>query len=225
MYKRTKRPHYADERTKSVNKKICLYLQDRIKELKFRADSNVKINNDYVNDNPWSFIEAVSFIDFLATHVNNKKSTGTIYKDFIKTYMYPNNEPIIFANNKKCKLSDIIWNILRCGGLHNFSFCPYDWEDKIENNDFYRNTIILTNRKNKSKKKHKDIVKINLNDNKTQMYEGIIIVAEDFVEDIELAVNTIIKQFNSHSNNYKDLKQKLKDSFETCPPIGWYHWR
>lgn len=216
---RKKRPIYASEKhPKNVYERICIYLKARIDELKTRADSKIEDNQ-----NLWWFNDSLAFIDFLASHCADSKSTKTQFINFIEEWIYSNNDNIaIKANGKNLKLSQVLYSIARCGSLHNFSTSPFFYDEKLG----YKNTIFVTNRAEKSQNEyHKEIVNVNLQDG-NPTHQGIVIVAEDFVEDIEKCVNNIISALKSRSKKYTQLKKNLKNSFNvTCPPYSWYGYK
>lgn len=216
---RKKRPIYANERKpKNPYDRISLYLKDRIEELKYMADSTIPKHN-----NPWCINSALEFIDFLCSHCNDSKTTGTDFPDFINRWIYPNTNIVVTANNKNISLADILYVVARCGGVHNYSTSPYQNWNKSK---AYKNTIFITNNTEKEPNEyHLEIVNVNLQDGNSP-HQGIIIVAEDFIEDIESCVNKIISALKSRSKKYTQLKKNLKNSFYvTCPPYSWYGYK
>lgn len=214
LLKRSKFPTYAKERNKTGDSRIVTYINDRIIELKKLANSKKKDNR-----NPRVFFEATAFIDFLVSHINNNESSGQLFKKFIKEYIYP-NDIILKIRNDTYSLSNQLWDILRCGGLHNYSLCPYGWY----NHSGFKHSLILTNLhgSKKSKLTHKLIVDIDLNDNSKKNSKAIVLVAEEFINDIEIGTNKLLKEFKSKKPEFNSLKSKLRQSFKDCPPIGWY---
>lgn len=216
-FTRSKYPIYAKERNKHGDERIITYIQDRLNELKEKANSRKKNNR-----NPSVFFDAAAFLDFLSTHIKNGvNADGTAYIDFIQKYIYNNVDIIFKARNDTYKLTEQIWHILRCGGLHNYSLSPYGWYNK---NPALKNSLFLTNKHDKNKNiTHKMIVNVDFSDGSLTS-KGIVLVAEDFIEDVEKCVNKLLSNFRSKKPEYKKLKTDLRQSFKDCPPVGWYGW-
>lgn len=186
ILKRSKCPTYAKERKKTGDARIITYINDRVNELKELANSKDKNNR-----NPIVFFVATAFIDFLVSHINNKESNGDLFKKFVKEYIYE-DDISLEIRNETYYFSDIIWDILRCGGLHNYSLSPYCWY----NHKGFRHSLMLSNLHDCEKMKHKEEIEIDLNDDASNT-KAIVLIAENFINDIKMGVDKLIKNFKS----------------------------
>jgi hypothetical protein len=180
------------------------YLNERIDELEKMADST-----NPVNRNSLIFTLCLSYLDFLCCHINDDYTTGKHYKSFVKKYLKSYNFKI-----DKLSFVDILYG-LRCGCVHNYAIQHYiQNKHKTYISDL---RIVLSNR-NDAKSEgitHLERVKIDI-DGKTN--KAVVIVAEDFVNDLKNVTNNICNEIDTN----KSLKKRILNAFNRCPPIAWY---
>jgi len=76
--------------------------------------------------NPWPFLCASAFIDYLTKMVNGGAAGREKYKQFVSTYLARIN-PLYVSFRYHSGHQDLptqLYQILRCGIVHSFSFSP-----------------------------------------------------------------------------------------------------
>ena len=191
---------------------IDQYLKDRLDEL----DSLAR------RGDPWIFEACCTFIEMLAERANTEKNTntekkGNRFRNFVQNYLMPSNPLYEAAENqypknkqkKSHKISNNLWTVLRCGVVHSFSMKADDGEYKI----------LLGHRKN-SKSNISDHLKVVDVNDETKNYKALLIMAEDFVEDLKKCTQGIIEKAKQDSKFCDSFTKEFSDN----PPLGWLEW-
>lgn len=208
---------------------IDRYLKARLDELDSLAQRG----------DPWVFGACCTFIEMLAKRekeCNNNSMDGPRFKNFVKIYLMPSN-PLYQDAEKELKteatknqnatkqsgkeqakrddpeIAKNLWHILRCGVVHSFSMKTNDGEFKI----------FLGHRKNSESCSSRHLQVINVKDkvkNEDKTYKALLIMAEDFVEDLRKCTQSIIKKAKKDPSFCRNLEEKFQDN----PPFGWLKW-
>ncbi len=192
---------------------IDRYLKDRLDELDSLAQRG----------DPWVFGACCTFIEMLATRENpQEKMLGNRFKTFVQNYLMPSNSLYQDAENKlkekttgqkSCEISKNLWKVLRCGVVHSFSMKGKK-DKKDKKGEEYK--ILLGHRKNSKSCTSEHLNIVDVNDN-GKTYKALLIMAEDFVEDLRKCTQKIIEKAKQDSSFYNNFKEK----FSTDPPLGW----
>ncbi len=204
---------------------IDQYLKARLDELDTLAQRG----------DPWVFGACCTFIEMLAKREegrNNNLKDGQRFTNFVKIYLMPSN-PLYQDAEKELKtkatknqnttkqsgkeqakrddpeIAQNLWHILRCGVVHSFSMKANDEEFKI----------ILGHRKNNKSNSNLHLQVINVND-KGKTYKALLIMAENFVEDLRKCTQRVLEKAKNDSSFCKNLE----DNFSNNPPLGWLEW-
>ena len=185
------------------------YFKNRIDELK-------RLSRDKSQVNPWIFVCASAFIDYLAKIVNGQDMQGSGYKGFISDYLSiinPVYKTFTYKNGKQ-DLPDQMYHVLRCGILHSFSFIP---DSKSSKSGGRLRSIVLCHADERDRKGWRHLMSYppSGSTHPTSVTDAALFVAEDFIDDLENVVNHIFCQASTDSA----LKTKIKDWTHKHPPI------
>jgi len=155
-------------------------------------------------------------------HRKNKNSRlqrggGCRYQNFVKEYM-----PMAYSdfsyNDTDDNAKDLprrMWNILRCGVIHNFSLTPgYRGEQdglEAETETDIRRTIVLCHRKEVERKGWWHLCAYSVAERNAALF-----IAEDFVEDLR---NVIVHIF-AKAERDQELKRNIERWLKSHPPIA-----
>jgi hypothetical protein len=186
---------------------IDRYLKDRLDELDSLAQRG----------DPWVFGACCTFIEMLAERENPQKTkSGNRFKKFVQMYLMPSNSLYQDAENKLKEkttkqefpeISKNLWNVLRCGVVHSFS---------MKDNKDKKYKILLGHRKNSKSCTSEHLNIVDVNDN-GKTYKALLIIAEDFVEDLRKCTQKIIEKAKQDPS----FCDPFKKEFSTNPPFGW----
>jgi len=172
------------------------YLRDRVGELRSLA----------LRGDPWVFLCASAFIEYMAKMVQGEARGASGYKDFLKDVFFevcPEYAKFRYRS-RQMDLADQMYHVLRCGIVHSFSLVVDSAAEKGGGRD---RSILLAHRMNGAAH--------------LQPYEGsidaVIFTAEDFVEDIGMVVEFIIEQ--SQSRDGQALSRNIQRWTDKHPPI------
>jgi len=178
--------------------KIHKYYKDRIGEVKGNAN----------NGDPWAFLMAAAYIDFLVKMVYNvEPTTHRHYKDFIRDYLSLINakySSFIYANGSQ-DLPEQMYHVLRCGIIHGYSLVP---DSLSVSKGGRKRSILVAHRKNGA---------IHFTGYSMNGYDSVIFTAEDFSEDLESVLDKIFTQLAPAD---PILESNIIDWVQKYPPIG-----
>lgn len=186
-------------------KGIRQYFLDRVKDLHALSERG----------DPWVFICASAYINYLVNLVNGKETTGQDYKDFLTDYFFkacPKYQTFVFDNGQ----SDMhiqMYHVLRCGILHRFSLRA-DVKGRIRGG---RDRSILLAHRGEPNVYH---LKKYVNRRMRPKLDSAILVAQDFVDDLEAVTKYIFKQANKKTSDAVTLRANIIKWVKQCPPLG-----
>jgi hypothetical protein len=184
--------------------KLEKYMLERVDELKSLA----------THGDPWFFLCASSFIEYLAKLTNGNSTTHTDYKEFLKNYFFKVNTS--YKNFKyssgKQDLDVQMYHVLRCGIIHNFSLIADPQAKKKGGRD---RSILLAHKKSSINHLSNYIN----NSNKTPI-DACIFIAEDFADDIEKATKYVFILSRKQNPTGKKLRENIKSWSKKHPPIS-----
>ena len=185
------------------------YFLDRIGEL-----NQLSHDKNYVN--PWIFVCASAFIDYLAKIVSGADRGRTGYKDFIKDYLsrINSNYKNFTYNDGKKDLPDQMYHVLRCGILHSFSFIPDSRSRRSGGRD---RSIVLCHSDERDRKgwRHLMFFPPSGYTGPTIVTDAALFVAEDFIDDLEKVVNLIFADASTNAT----LSVNIETWTSNHPPI------
>lgn len=176
---------------------------DRVAELKSLA----------TRGDPWFFLCASSYIEYLARITYGKSTNQKDYKDFLKYYFFkacPKYDKFKFNTGQK-DLDIQMYHVLRCGIVHSFSLIA----DNVAAGHGGRNRSILLAHRASGKQHLSNYI----NNRTTPKIDAAIFIAEDFADDIEEATKHIFKSSRKLKANGKNLRQNIKKWSSKHPPI------
>jgi hypothetical protein len=184
-------------------KDIESYFQTRVGELQTLAERG----------DPWVFLCASSFLEYLAKITTGGPTTAQDYKIFLTTIFFkvcPQYAKFRYASGAQ-DLGDQMYHVLRCGVVHSFCLLadPYA-KKKYGGRD---RSILLA---------HRQVGLVHLQplvDRKKKL-DATIFVAEDFIEDISKVVTCIFSQARKRTPSAQRLRNNIRDWIKRFPPIG-----
>ena len=191
---------------------VDTYLKGRLRELMFLSKRG----------DPWAFVSCCSFIDMLSQHVLNCCGHGTnrTYVDFCQNYLIPVNAKYaaVDAAMHPYEIAHMLYVVLRCGAVHSFSMKANPQSGRYSDGKAAEYTVILGHRKNspKGEDHHLEVVDVDMQDG-NPAHKAVLVMAEDFVNDLKACVKNIIKKAK---NDAAFCAQFIK-TFDDNPPLGW----
>ncbi|HEX7287664.1 MAG TPA: hypothetical protein VF532_15860 [Candidatus Angelobacter sp.] len=187
-----------------TDNEIEQYFKNRIQELKQIA----------TRGDPWIFLNASSFIEYLAKMRLGRTTTRRDYKDFLKQYFFqvcPRYGNFKYRS-AKLDLADQMYHVLRCGVVHSFSLFA-DPQARVHGGQ--DRSIVLAHRL-----EGKAHLSPFVNNRRKPKIDAAIFVAEDFVEDIERVTETLFKESKKRTPDGRELRQNIRRWVKQFPPIG-----
>lgn len=185
--------------------KIERYFDGRLSDLKTYAP----------HGNPWIFLCAASFVEYLAQLWFNKETTAQDYRTFLKDHFFvvcPRYALFRFANiyTKKGEgdLDVQMYNVLRCGIVHSFSLIAG------------RQAILSGGRDQSILLAHRPERHLSSRVVKRKGIDAAVFVAEEFVDDIVLATKTMFALARKRDSKGAALRANIVSWFNKRPPIG-----
>lgn len=185
--------------------KVEHYLNDRIAELRRLA----KLRD------PWVFLCAASFIEYLAQLELNKETTQTDYKNFLKNVFFrecPEYSRFTYASGSQ-DLDVQMYHVLRCGVIHSFSLIA----STMAKSKFGRDRSILLAHRGRRGCKH---LSSYTNNRVRPNIDAAIFVAEDFVNDIEKVTKALFAAARKRTPAGRALRKNIVTRFADYPQIG-----
>jgi hypothetical protein len=163
---------------------------------------------------PWVFLCASSFLEYLARIWTGKATSQTDYKRFLEACFFrvcPAYARFKYDSGET-DLARQMYHVLRCGIVHSFSLVV----DKAARGKRGRDRSILLAHRASGLKHLKNYVDGKCN----PKLDAAIFVAEDFVEDIGKVTKSIFDEAKEGSASGKAREAKIRKWVETCPPIA-----
>jgi hypothetical protein len=186
--------------------KIEFYFESRIAELRKLVTLG----------DPWVFVCASSFIEYLAKMSNGAPTGAREYKDFLRNHYFrtcPEYASFRYSCGKQ-DLAEQMYHVLRCGIVHSFSLFADSHARKYDGRD---RSILLAHRHSAAGRKHLD----NWVDNRRNpKLDAALFVAEDFVEDIAKVSQSLFTESKRRSIAGRQLRNNIRTWISTYPPIG-----
>jgi hypothetical protein len=182
------------------------YFLDRVSEL-----SSLATRGD-----PWVFLCAACFIEYLAKMAYNKSTTANDYKAFLRDYFFracPKYAAFTFASGQT-DLAEQMYHVFRCGVVHSFSVFP---DPQARSRGGRTRSIIFAHRNTAEGGKHLDNW---VNNRRKPKLDAALFVAEDFVEDIGKVVNFLFAASRKRTTSARQLSQNIQGWNSLYPPIG-----
>lgn len=180
------------------------YYGNRLNELKALAQRG----------DPWIFLCASSFIEYLARMTIGKETSAVEYKTFLTNFFFrvcPEYARFRYRSGKQ-DLADQMYHVLRCGIIHSFSVVA---DSSAMKRSGRNRSIVLAHRN--SGRKHLDSF---VNNRTRPPIDAAIFVAEDFVEDVGKVMQYIFAEARKTTQSSKLLRSNIRRWFDTHQPIG-----
>jgi hypothetical protein len=163
---------------------------------------------------PWVFLCASSFLEYLAKAVYGKETGASEYKQFLTTYLFvvcPEYGSFRYKNGSN-DLAVQMYHVLRCGIVHAFSLFP---DLRGTSKGARTRSIILAHRI--SGRKH---LAHYVNNKRKPRIDSAVFIAEDFVEDIGKLTDYIFAESKRRTAFGRQLKANISSWSKAHPPIG-----
>jgi hypothetical protein len=164
---------------------------------------------------PWVFLCASSFLEYLAKIELGKATTSTDYKNFLKNYLFrvcPDYAAFRFRSGAK-DLAEQMYHVLRCGIVHSFSLFA-DPSAKAKHGGRDR-SILLAHRS--SGQRH---LANHVNQRTKPKVDAAVFIAEDFVDDVGKVTEFLFAQARKRTNVGRQLRNNMRTWVKTYPPVG-----
>lgn len=176
-------------------------------------DRAIELKSLAERGDPWFFLCASSYLEYLAKLTYGKSTTQTDYKQFLKDYFFqvcPNYLAFRYSNGNN-DLEVQMYHTLRCGIVHSFSMIA---DAQAVNRGGRHRSILLAHRH--SGKTH---LSSYVNNRHKPKVDAAIFVAEDFAEDIEKATKFVFALSRKHNAAGTTLKTNIGRWSQQHPPI------
>jgi hypothetical protein len=187
-----------------TDNEIEQYFKNRIQELKQIA----------ARGDPWVFLNASSFIEYLAKMRLGRGTTAKDYKEFLKTFFFqicPHYKTFKYRSGK-LDLADQMYHVLRCGIVHSFSLFA---DSRGQSQGGRHRSIVLAHRlEGKAHLSHF------VDNRRKPKIDAVIFVAEDFVEDIERVTEALFNDSKKRTPGGSQLRHNIRRWVKQFPPIG-----
>jgi hypothetical protein len=178
------------------------YFQDRVCELRTLAERG----------DPWIFLCASSFIEYLAKMAYGEPCGAKQYKEFLRTQFFvacPEYASFKYASGN-LDLADQMYHVLRCGVVHSFSL--FADARGLQNGGRNRSIVLGHRRRGRSHLYH--VV------HRKPQLDAALFIAQDFVEDIARVTNHLFAESRKRTPQGRDLRKKIQNWVAAHPPIG-----
>jgi hypothetical protein len=181
------------------------YFKNRVGELRALAQRG----------DPWVFLCASSFLEYLAKIELGKTTTSTDYKNFLTNYLFkvcPAYGAFRFHSGAQ-DLAEQMYHVLRCGVVHSFSLFA-DPAAKTKHGG--RDRSILLAHRGSGQHHLANYVKQRT---KPQV-DAAVFVAEDFVDDVGKVTEFLFAQARKRNMTGKRLRNNIQTWVKSYPPVG-----
>lgn len=186
--------------------KIERYFYDRVGELRSLAKRG----------DPWVFLCASSFIEYLVKVANGRSAGHREYKDFLRNRFFrvcPEYGVFRYAGGQS-DLAEQMYHVLRCGIVHSFSLFADQRAQHCGGRD---RSILLAHRASASGRRHLE----NWVDNRRKpKLDAALFVAEDFIEDVGKVTTSLFAESRQRTANGSQLRKNIAVWTKQFPPIG-----
>jgi len=182
------------------------YFSDRLNELRSLA----------TRGDPWVFLCASSFIEYLAKIANGAPTGPKEYKDFLRNQFFvmcPRYATFQYASGKS-DLADQMYHVLRCGVVHSFSLYT---DTKARGYGGRDRSILLAHRRSEPKRSHLDHI---VDRRRRPQLDAALFIAEDFVEDIAKVTDHLFMESRRRTPAGMQLRNNLRMWVSMHPPVG-----
>jgi hypothetical protein len=163
---------------------------------------------------PWVFLCASSFLEYLAKMESGKSTGAQGYKDFLRDYLFkvcPEYGKFRYRSGK-ADLADQMYHLLRCGIVHSFSVIA-DQAAKVRGG---RDRSILLAHRSSGRTHLSNYV----NNRRRPKLDSAVFIAEDFVEDIAKLTTYIFAESRKKTTSGTRLRTNIRKWVKDYPPIG-----
>lgn len=184
---------------------IDRYFCDRLSELRTIAGRG----------DPWIFLCASAFIEYLAKMAHGGPIGAEGYKKFLRTQFFtvcPQYASFKYTH-RKADLADQMYHVLRCGIIHSFSLFADNTARKYGGQD---RSILLGHRESDRRSHLSNIV----NRHRKPKLDAALFIAEDFVEDIAKVTDHLFAESRRRTTAGRDLRKNIRTWVANYPPIG-----
>jgi len=172
-------------------------------EVKSYCDSRLGEIRSVIRVSPaFGFVCMAAFVEFLSKLYSGKDGKADGYIDFIRETFPPKYISCRF-NSGDYDLPDQIYKTFRCGMLHAFSLTP----DEPNRGSNKVRTIVISHDGKYGEKQYKHLDKFQENG-----FDAVVLIADDFCNDIQLAMN----KFLTDSSYYNKVTGRIKQQ----PPLS-----
>jgi hypothetical protein len=187
-----------------TDRQIQRYFTDRIGELRDLAKRG----------DPWVFLCASSFIEYLAKIELGKATLQDDYKNFLKNYFFricPKYARVKYSSGK-LDLAEQMYHVLRCGIVHSFSLFA---DSRAQAKGGRHRSILLAHQKAGIEHLANFV-----NSRRKPKIDAVVFVAEDFVEDVAKVTEALFADSRKKSADGKRIKKNIRAWVGQYPPIG-----
>ncbi len=187
---------------KTSLRKVKKYMDDRANELKTLA----------LRGDPWFFLCASSFIEYMAKLDKGECTNQTDYKDFLNKYLFVEKSKYadFRYSNPQTKLVDQMYHVLRCGLVHSFSLIP---DPKATTKGGKNRSILLAHKS--STFQH---LQPYVNNKKRPKVDGCIFIAEEFADDLAKMTQDLFAKASKRSEIV--LRNNILKWVNKYPPVS-----
>jgi len=182
------------------------YFRERVGELRLASSSG----------DPWIFLCASAFIEYLAKMANGSPVDAKGYKEFLRTRFFtvcPQYSSFKYATGGS-DLADQMYHVLRCGIVHSFSLFTDSAGRKHGGRD---RSILLAHRKSAQGRPHLAHI---VDRRRRPQLDAALLIAEDFVEDIAKVTDDLFAESKKRTPAGRDLRKNIRTWVLNYPPIG-----
>jgi hypothetical protein len=151
--------------------------------------------------NPWPFLCASAYIDYLTKLVNGGETGREKYKQFVSTYLATVN-PLYASFTYGSGRQDLpaqLYHILRCGIVHSFSFFP-DNNTEVRFGGRQRSVLIT----------HDSNDGYHLSNYRESGEDAALLVLHDFVGDLRQITERIFSDATTDAQLRTNIEQHLR---------------
>ncbi len=181
------------------------YFKNRVTELRSLAERG----------DPWVFLCASSFLEFLAKLELGKATSSTDYKNFLRNSFFkvcPAYAGFRYRSGS-LDLAEQMYHVLRCGIVHSFSL----FADPLAkaNHGGRDRSILLAHRS--SRQGH---LTNYVNQRTKPRIDAAVFIAEDFVDDVSKFTDFLFAEARKRTIAGRRLRSNMQTWMKTHPPIG-----
>jgi hypothetical protein len=163
---------------------------------------------------PWVFLCASSYIEYLMKIVLGRSGDQEDYKNFLLNYFFKACSKYAayrfsFGTND---LHVQMYHVLRCGIVHSFSLIP---DPKARRKGGRYRSILLAHQG----QGYEHLQPVIRNRMRPKI-DSVVFVAQDFVGDLKEATNYVFRETRKREPAAKQIRDNMLNWFKEYPPIG-----